>query len=85
MAGDDSARSEEVTDMEFDGEAGREKDGGEAVLIGADAVRERHELALGRIRRVSRGERILSGRRSLSCSWSGCMGCRRRGGLTAFP
>lgn len=38
--------------MEFDGEAGREKDGGEAVLIGADAVRERHELALGRIRRM---------------------------------
>ena len=39
-------------DMEFGQEAGREKDGAEAVLIGAEAVRERHELALGRIRRI---------------------------------
>ena len=45
--------------MEFDVDAGREKDGAasvlssaDAVLIGADAVRERHELALGRIRRM---------------------------------
>ena len=39
-------------DMAFGQEAGREKDGAEAVLIGAEAVRERHELALGRIRRI---------------------------------